>query len=208
MGKLRVGNAPCSWGTLEFEEAKGEQIAFDRMLDELVETGYTGTELGDWGYMPTDPAALNAELKKRNLVMLGAFVPVAMKHRACHDAGSRQRRENSPPPSRGWDRPKALSRAGRQQRHRFNPHQKRRTRHARNEPDRRRMENFLRRREQDRARSPERYWPQNCVPSPLRRLRRDTRTKSRPCSTPRTPTSSAWSSTPATTPTAQTITTS
>ena len=23
---LRVGNAPCSWGTLEFEEAKGEQI--------------------------------------------------------------------------------------------------------------------------------------------------------------------------------------
>ncbi len=87
MGKLRVGNAPCSWGTLEFEEAKGEQIAFDRMLDELVETGYTGTELGDWGYMPTDPAALNAELKKRNLVILGAFVPVAMKHRACHDAG-------------------------------------------------------------------------------------------------------------------------
>ena len=53
---LRVGNAPCSWGTLEFEATKAEPISFGRMLDELVETGYTGTELGDWGYMPTDPA--------------------------------------------------------------------------------------------------------------------------------------------------------
>jgi len=87
MPTLRVGNAPCSWGTLEFEEAKGEQIEYGRMLDELVETGYTGTELGDWGYMPTDPAALTAELKKRGLVMLGAFVPVALKYRACHESG-------------------------------------------------------------------------------------------------------------------------
>lgn len=84
---LQVGNAPCSWGTLEFEEAKGEQIAAGRMLDELVETGYTGTELGDWGYMPTDPTSLSAELKKRGLVMLGAFVPVALKDRDAHEAG-------------------------------------------------------------------------------------------------------------------------
>jgi inosose dehydratase len=84
---LRVGNAPCSWGTLEFEEAKGEQIAFDRMLDELAETGYTGTELGDWGYMPTDPAVLRSELDRRGLVMLGAFVPVALKDRSAHAAG-------------------------------------------------------------------------------------------------------------------------
>ena len=87
VGTLRVGNAPCSWGTLEFEEAKGEQIGFARMLDELAETGYTGTELGDWGYMPTDPAALRAELEKRKLVMLGAFVPVALKDAAAHEAG-------------------------------------------------------------------------------------------------------------------------
>ncbi len=84
---LKVGNAPCSWGTLEFEAAKGEQIKFDRMLDELAETGYTGTELGDWGYMPTAPAALQAELAKRKLVMLGAFVPVALKDAATHQAG-------------------------------------------------------------------------------------------------------------------------
>jgi inosose dehydratase len=87
MSKLMVGNAPCSWGTLEFDEAKGEQIQFDRMLDELAEAGYTGTELGDWGYMPTHPAALRAELDKRGLVMLGAFVPVALKHASAHAAG-------------------------------------------------------------------------------------------------------------------------
>jgi inosose dehydratase len=84
---LRVGNAPCSWGTLEFEEAKGEQILFGQMLDELAETGYTGTELGDWGYMPTSPVRLKAELEERALVMLGAFVPVALKDPASHAPG-------------------------------------------------------------------------------------------------------------------------
>jgi inosose dehydratase len=87
MSKLLVGNAPCSWGTLEFEEAKGEQIGYSRMLDELAATGYTGTELGDWGYMPTDPPALRGELERRGLVMLGAFVPVALKHERQHAAG-------------------------------------------------------------------------------------------------------------------------
>jgi inosose dehydratase len=86
MKKMLVGNAPCSWGTLENQD-KSRQIPFNRMLDELVETGYTGTELGDWGYMPIDPAALRAELTKRNLVMLGAFVPVAMKYPDAHALG-------------------------------------------------------------------------------------------------------------------------
>jgi inosose dehydratase len=79
MPKFLIGNAPCSWGSLEFEGTRGEQIGFGRMLDELAETGYTGTELGDWGYMPTDPTALRSELSRRGLVMLGAFVPVALK---------------------------------------------------------------------------------------------------------------------------------
>jgi inosose dehydratase len=87
MEKLLVGNAPCSWGTLEFEESKGEQIPFGRMLDELAGAGYTGTELGDWGYMPTDPAVLRAELDARGLVMLGAFVPVALKEPSAHQPG-------------------------------------------------------------------------------------------------------------------------
>ncbi len=82
MPALLVGNAPCSWGTLEFAGTGGEPIGFRRMLDELAETGYTGTELGDWGYMPTDPPALRDELSRRGLVMLGAFVPVAFNERS------------------------------------------------------------------------------------------------------------------------------
>jgi inosose dehydratase len=89
MAKLRVGNAPCSWGTLEFEATKAEQIAFGRMLDELVQTGYTGTELGDWGYMPTDPQELKSELTRRRVTMLGAFVPVALKDASSHEAGKK-----------------------------------------------------------------------------------------------------------------------
>jgi inosose dehydratase len=87
MPMLRVGNAPCSWGTLEFDQAAAEQVPFGRMLDELSETGYTGTELGDWGYMPTDPAELSAELGRRQLAMLGAFAPVALAKRDAHEAG-------------------------------------------------------------------------------------------------------------------------
>ena len=87
MSLLRVGNAPCSWGTLEFAGAKGEQIGFARMLDQLAATGYTGTELGDWGYMPAEPEALRRELQSRGLTMLGAFVPVALKDAGAHAAG-------------------------------------------------------------------------------------------------------------------------
>lgn len=87
-GMIRIGNAPCSWGSLEFESMEGKGIGYARMLDELAETGYAGTELGDWGYMPTEPAALRVELERRELTMLGAFVPVALKHADAHASGA------------------------------------------------------------------------------------------------------------------------
>ena len=88
MNQIRIANAPCSWGTLEFEGMKGERILYGQMLDELRETGYTGTELGDWGFMPADPPALAAELRKRDLALVGAFVPVALKSEGAHEAGA------------------------------------------------------------------------------------------------------------------------
>lgn len=90
MSKLRIANAPCSWGSLEFEGLEGEAIGYEQMLDELVSTGYEGTELGDWGYMPTAPADLDHELSKRKLTLLGAFVPVALKVAAHHAEGIEQ----------------------------------------------------------------------------------------------------------------------
>ncbi|HBE26116.1 MAG TPA: xylose isomerase, partial [Ktedonobacter sp.] len=56
------------------------EIPYGQMLDELRDTGYVGTELGDWGFMPTEPAALKEELQRRKLAMVGAFVPVALKY--------------------------------------------------------------------------------------------------------------------------------
>jgi inosose dehydratase len=70
---MRVANAPCSWGVLEFE-SKTESPGYTQVLDEIAGSGYVGTELGDWGFMPTDPEVLRAELRRRGLAMLGAFV--------------------------------------------------------------------------------------------------------------------------------------
>lgn len=87
MTDIRIANAPCSWGTLEFEGLEGEEIPYGQMLDELRDTGYAGTELGDLGYLPTEPVALMQELERRSLAMVGAFVPVALKNPDAHARG-------------------------------------------------------------------------------------------------------------------------
>jgi inosose dehydratase len=74
---IRVANAPCSWGVLEFEVGSGP-AAFGQVLDEMAATGYAGTELGDWGFMPTEPGRLKEELGQRSLTLVGAFVPVPL----------------------------------------------------------------------------------------------------------------------------------
>jgi inosose dehydratase len=72
----RVANAPCSWGVLEWSGAPA--FGYEQVLDEIAESGFAGTELGDWGFMPTDPVPLAFELRRRNLVMVGAYVPVRL----------------------------------------------------------------------------------------------------------------------------------
>lgn len=84
--EIKIANAPCSWGALEFEIA-GQSIGYEQVLDEIAETGYIGTELGDWGFMPTDPGELKQAISKRGLQLLGAFVPVALSNESMHDEG-------------------------------------------------------------------------------------------------------------------------
>ena len=43
---IRVANAPCSWGVLEFESAV-PNAPMAQVLDEMRASGYVGTELGD-----------------------------------------------------------------------------------------------------------------------------------------------------------------
>jgi inosose dehydratase len=88
MNTILVGNAPCSWGSLEFDGLEGKPVPWERMLDELAATGYTGTELGDWGYLPTDPEVLHTALAQRSVALVGAFVPVRLKDAAAHAEGA------------------------------------------------------------------------------------------------------------------------
>lgn len=83
---IRVANAPVSWGVLEFEGTE-RQTGYAKVLDEIRETGYAGTELGDWGFLPTEPDALRHELQRRELALLGAFVPVAFSAAEAHAPG-------------------------------------------------------------------------------------------------------------------------
>lgn len=70
---IKIANAPCSWGVLEFQ-SKTASPGYAQVLDEIAQTGYVGTELGDWGFMPTDPGLLREELARRRLDIVGAFV--------------------------------------------------------------------------------------------------------------------------------------
>src|SRR5690606_41533473 len=83
---IRIANAPVSWGIFEFE-GTAQKFTYTQVLDEIVETGYSGIELGPWGFLPTDPDKLREELETRNLKLLSSYVPVKLVDRAAHEAG-------------------------------------------------------------------------------------------------------------------------
>jgi inosose dehydratase len=83
---IKVGNAPVSWGVMEVA-GWGEQIAYTKVLDEIAEAGYTGTELGPYGYFPTDSKQLTSELSARGLQLVASFVPLPLGHPERHDEG-------------------------------------------------------------------------------------------------------------------------
>lgn len=57
------------------------------VLSEIAGSGYVGTELGDWGFMPTEPGRLAEALTTHGLEMVGGFVPVAMADDGTHASG-------------------------------------------------------------------------------------------------------------------------
>lgn len=70
--RIHVGTAPDSWGVWFADDSR--QIPWDRYLDEAQAAGYHWTELGPYGYMPTDPKRLRKELDQRNLGVSTSFV--------------------------------------------------------------------------------------------------------------------------------------
>lgn len=80
---IKIASAPVSWGIYEFDGA-ANQFPYKQVLDEIAGTGYTGLELGPWGYLPTDPAVLREELESRGLQLLSSFVPVKLVDADAH----------------------------------------------------------------------------------------------------------------------------
>jgi inosose dehydratase len=85
---IRIATAPVSWGIMEVE-GWARQQTYGEVLDEMVQAGYTGTELGPYGFLPTDSQELKRELEKRNLTLLGAFVPLPLGRPERHREGMR-----------------------------------------------------------------------------------------------------------------------
>ena len=69
---VTIGSAPDSWGV--WFPSDERQTPWHRFLDEIAEAGYEWTELGPYGYLPTDVPTLRAELTKRNLKVTGSAV--------------------------------------------------------------------------------------------------------------------------------------
>lgn len=80
---IQIASAPVSWGIYEFEGIE-PKFKYSQVLDEIAATGYTGIELGPWGYLPTDPAVLREALDRRGLQLLSSFVPVKLVDPAGH----------------------------------------------------------------------------------------------------------------------------
>ncbi|MEM5492012.1 TIM barrel protein [Hoeflea sp. AS16] len=76
---IQIGNAPCSWG-VEFANDP-RNPAWQTVLKQCAEAGYTGIELGPVGFMPEDPAILAEALDQNGLELIGGVV-----FRAFHDA--------------------------------------------------------------------------------------------------------------------------
>ena len=82
---IKVGTAPVSWGIMEAEGWSVHQ-EYARVLDEMAKAGYEGTELGPYGYLPTQPECLMSELASRGLKLVSAFVPVHLANSERHQA--------------------------------------------------------------------------------------------------------------------------
>lgn len=83
---IRVGTAPVSWGIMEVE-GWGKQQPYGEVLDEMRRAGYSGTELGPYGYLPKEPKRITEELSKRGLQLVSAFVPLPLAQPEGHAAG-------------------------------------------------------------------------------------------------------------------------
>jgi inosose dehydratase len=85
---ITIGSAPDNWGV--WFPSDPLQTPWTRFLDELVEAGYTWTELGPYGYMPPDLPLLQSELGWRGVRVTGTFAQAPLSDPAAWPSLERQ----------------------------------------------------------------------------------------------------------------------
>ncbi|SRR6266849_5498839 len=83
---IRAASAPINWGIMEHVELPAD-YPYGRVLDEIAEAGYSGTELGPYGFLPSESAVLRRDLEKRSLTLCSAFIDVELGNPSAHQAG-------------------------------------------------------------------------------------------------------------------------
>jgi inosose dehydratase len=76
VSRIRVANAPCSYGAFEITVGRLPNVpdALD-VLESMAEAGYEGTELGPPGYLGEEDV-LRARLEANGLELVGGYVPI------------------------------------------------------------------------------------------------------------------------------------
>ena len=77
-----------TWGACEIPNW-GDSVPYGQVLEREAASGYEGTELGPWSYLPSDPTTLRRELDARRLALAGAFCPVTLHDRDARAASLR-----------------------------------------------------------------------------------------------------------------------
>jgi inosose dehydratase len=70
--RVRLANAPVSWG-VDYPDTPANP-PWPQVMDEIAAAGYRYTELGPYGYYPTDAAALKAAFEARGLSVAAGFL--------------------------------------------------------------------------------------------------------------------------------------
>lgn len=86
--RIRLAAAPVSWGVTEVAEGAA-RLPWSQVMDEIAQAGYAATELGPFGYYPTNARELRAALAARSLTLTSAFVPLPL-----HDGAALDRAQN------------------------------------------------------------------------------------------------------------------
>lgn len=71
---IKIATAPVSWGVIMKDTPNVPP--WDTVLKEISEAGYTGTELGPYGFLPQDTNVLKPRLEELGLTLISAYVQI------------------------------------------------------------------------------------------------------------------------------------